>query len=150
LERRAIHDRVPILGLCLGAQLFSRSSEEGIEPGLGWIDAVTVRFDPLRTLEKITIPHMGWSNVLTHRKHALLSTDEPEVRFYFAHSYHLQCDDPALLIGSSTHGYSFAAVVARENVMGVQFHPEKSHVFGMRLLQNFCALPSAKLLTSLS
>jgi glutamine amidotransferase len=141
LEHRALRDRVPTLGLCLGAQLLSRGSEEGTESGLGWIEAETVRFDAVRANGPLSVPHMCWSNVTAAREHPLLRADEQPVRFYFAHSYHLHCEDPDLVIGTAFHGYEFSAAVARGNVMGVQFHPEKSHFFGMRLLQNFSALP---------
>jgi imidazole glycerol-phosphate synthase subunit HisH len=140
LEERVVYDRVPLLGLCLGAQLLTQCSEEGAERGLGWVDAVTVRFDPLRAVERLTIPHMGWSGVKSVKAHALLATEEMEPRFYFAHSYHIQSNDPELTIGTTNYGYEFPAAIAAGNVMGVQFHPEKSHVFGMRLLRNFCEL----------
>jgi len=141
LEKRVLRDRVPTLGLCLGFQLLSHGSEEGTASGLGWIDAETVRFDASRARERLSIPHMGWSNVSTTRVHPLLETDKEPVRYYFAHSYHLRCNDPNLTIASASHGYEFPAAIARGNVMGVQFHPEKSHVFGLRLLRNFCELP---------
>jgi imidazole glycerol-phosphate synthase subunit HisH len=140
LERRVLGDQVPLLGLCLGAQLLTKGSEEGKEAGLSWVDAETVRFDSTRTAGKLPIPHMGWSDVKSVHKHRLLATDETEPRFYFAHSYHIQCGDPSLVIGTATHGYEFTAAIASSNIMGVQFHPEKSHVFGMRLLRNFCEL----------
>jgi len=145
LEQRVQRDGVPILGLCLGAQLLTIASEEGVERGLGWIDASTVRFDATRVAEKLAIPHMGWSNVTPSRPHRLFASEEKEQRYYFAHSYHLHCSDPSLAIGIARHGYDFPAAVARENVMGVQFHPEKSHVFGMRLLQNFCEIEARDL-----
>ena len=146
LERRVLDDGVPLLGLCLGAQLLTKSSEEGREAGLGWIDAVSVRFDPTRASGKLAIPHMGWSDVKSVRPHILLETEELEPRFYFAHSYHIQCNDPSLTIGTAHHGYGFTAAIASRNVMGVQFHPEKSHIFGMRLLRNFCELEKSALL----
>jgi glutamine amidotransferase len=140
LEKRVVHDRVPLLGLCLGAQLLTQHSEEGTERGLGWVDAVTVRFDQSRARERLAIPHMGWSDLKSVKSHKLLATEEAEPRFYFAHSYHMQSNDPELTIGTAIHGYEFPAAIASGNVMGVQFHPEKSHVFGMRLLRNFCEL----------
>jgi len=143
LERRVLDDGVPLLGLCLGAQLLTKSSEEGNEPGLGWIDAVTTRFDSARMKGRFAIPHMGWSDVVSVKAHPLLVSDEAESRFYFAHSYHLSCNDPELTIGTAHYGYEFAAAVASRNVMGVQFHPEKSHVYGMRVLRNFCSLARA-------
>ena len=137
LTRRVLVDGVPILGLCLGAQLIGRSSEEGQEDGLGWVNASTVRFNQSRVVGKLPIPHMGWTDVKRVQRHPLLETEEPEQRFYFAHSYHLQCDDTSLVLGTAVHGYEFPAAIAKNNIMGVQFHPEKSHVFGMRLLKNF-------------
>jgi len=143
LERRVLDDGVPLLGLCLGAQLLTKSSQEGNEPGLGWIDAVTTRFDSAKMRGRFAIPHMGWSDVTSVKAHPLLVSDEAESRFYFAHSYHLSCNDPELIIGTAHYGYEFAAAVASHNVMGVQFHPEKSHVYGMRILRNFCSLARA-------
>jgi imidazole glycerol-phosphate synthase subunit HisH len=140
LERRVLGDGVPLLGLCLGAQLLTKSSAEGNEPGLGWIDAVTARFDSSKANGRLAIPHMGWSDVASVRGHELLATDGTDSRFYFAHSYHISCNDPDLAIGTAFYGYEFAAAVASGNVMGVQFHPEKSHMYGMRLLRNFCSL----------
>lgn len=137
IERRVLHDGAPLLGLCLGAQLLTKESEEGTERGLGWVDATTVRFDPAKATERLAIPHMGWSDVKTVRAHPLLVTEEFEPRFYFAHSFHIRTNDPDLTIGTATHGYEFTAAIASGNVAGVQFHPEKSHVFGMRLLRNF-------------
>ena len=109
-----------------------------------------MRFDASLASGKLAIPHMGWSDVHATRPHSLLETEESEPRFYFAHSYHLQCTDPALTIGTAHHGYEFTAAIASRNVMGVQFHPEKSHVFGMRLLQNFCKLEPSALFESVA
>jgi glutamine amidotransferase len=142
IERRVLRDGAPLLGLCLGAQLLTKESEEGTERGLGWVDAMTVRFDPAKAVEKLAIPHMGWSDVKAVRPHPLLATEEAESRFYFAHSYHIRCNDPDLMIATATHGYEFAAAIASGSVAGVQFHPEKSHIFGMRLLRNFSEMAS--------
>jgi len=144
IERRVLRDGAPLLGLCLGAQLLTKESEEGKERGLGWVDAITVRFDPSKAVERLAIPHMGWSDVRTARAHPLLATEEIEPRFYFAHSYHIRCNDPELTIGTARHGYEFAAAIASANVAGVQFHPEKSHVFGLRLLRNFSEMASER------
>lgn len=140
LETRVLRDRVPTLGLCLGMQLLTTRSEEGVERGLGWIAGQTVRFDADRVDSRFTVPFMGWSDVESRRPHCLLDTEESEMRFYFAHSFHVECDDPSLVVGIARHGYSFPAAIAHDNILGVQFHPEKSHVFGMRVLRNFCAL----------
>ena len=137
LNRRVLEDRVPVLGICLGVQLFARSSEEGELPGLGWIDADVRRFDPARMAEKLRIPHMGWADVEIVKSHPLFSELPSSPRFYFVHSYHLVCDTESDVALRATHGYAFTAAVALDNVMGVQFHPEKSHAYGLRLLENF-------------
>ena len=127
----------PMLGVCLGMQLFGRSSEEGQLPGLGLFDATAVRFHPSPDAPKLKVPHMGWNAVQPLRAHPLFAEMPEEMRFYFVHSYHLECADAAEPIAQAAYGGQFVAAVARGNVMGVQFHPEKSHKFGMRLLRNF-------------
>jgi len=144
LEKRVLRDEMPTLGLCLGMQMLSNGSEEGKERGLGWIDAQTIRFDTSKIRTRFAIPFMGWSDVRATREHPLLAQGDSLMRFYFAHSYHVQCNDPKLVIGMAQHGYAFPAAVAKGNVMGVQFHPEKSHSYGMQLLKNFCHLISAQ------
>lgn len=136
---RAVMERgVPALGLCLGMQLMSNRSAEGSLPGLGWIDAETVRFqfdDP-----SLKVPHMGWNTMRFARQSVLADQLDDDARFYFVHSYHLVCRDRADILGLTTYGYEFASGIARGSVMGVQFHPEKSHRFGMQLLKNFAAM----------
>lgn len=126
----------PILGICLGMQLLFESSEEGVLPGLGWIPGTIRRFD-VTTCPDLRVPHIGWAHVEPAPGAALFAGLE-ENRFYFVHSYHAVCD-PAHVAGVARHGYDFPAAVARNNIFGTQFHPEKSHRFGMRLLQNFAA-----------
>lgn len=140
LEERALGDRVPVLGLCLGAQLLTERSEEGSLPGLGWIPGETVAFalDPADT--HLKVPHMGWSTVRLPRPLPLFEGLEEEARFYFVHSYHLSCPDPEHVLAYAEHGDEFPAAIGAGNVLGVQFHPEKSHRFGMRLLKNFAEL----------
>jgi glutamine amidotransferase len=137
LEHRVLSDGVPVLGICLGFQLLSRRSDEGREPGLGWIDAETVRFDTSRLESHDRVPHMAWAEIERERPSPLFADMEPEPRFYFVHSYHVRCADPRTVIARAYHGYAFDAAVESGNVLGVQFHPEKSHRFGMRLLKNF-------------
>lgn len=137
LQERVRHDGVPVLGICLGAQLLTEGSDEGCEPGLGWIPGRTVRFDRGRLADTDRVPHMGWADLAVVRESRLLQ-DLPEApRFYFVHSYHLRPVDDAAVVGMATHGYPFAAVIERDNILGVQFHPEKSHRYGMQLLRNF-------------
>ncbi len=137
LAERVHERRVPILGICLGMQLLTRGSEEGEMPGLGWIDADTVRFRPPPSGEPLRLPHMGWSEVVPRRPDGLLRSVEGELRFYHIHSYHVVCDHEADVLATTTYGYEFASAIQQENILGVQFHPEKSHRFGMAFLRRF-------------
>lgn len=141
LNKRVLDDKVPILGICLGAQLLTRGSEEGIRPGLGWIDAYTRRFRAEDMPAGYKVPHMGWGDIrIQQPTHPLFLDFLPNPRFYFVHSYHIVCEDKADELAECQYGYPFTAGVARGNIMGVQFHPEKSHKYGMTLLRNFVNL----------
>ncbi len=138
LNRQVLEERKPILGLCLGMQLFTLSSEEGTQSGLGWLDATTVRFTfngP--SPASLKVPHMGWNYVQPERADPLLADLPLEPRFYFVHSYHLVCSDSHDVLATAKYGYHFPAMVAKGNIYGAQFHPEKSHKYGMALLKNF-------------
>ncbi len=141
LTQKATVEKVPVLGICLGMQLLGHASEEGVEKGLGWIDAETRRFqfDAPETRRKI--PHMGW-NILRPRSAtgAFADLDSEETRFYFVHSFHVVCHDPADVLATSHYGFEFTAAAGRGNIVGVQFHPEKSHRFGLQLMRNFVRL----------
>lgn len=137
LDRKATEERVPVLGICLGMQLLTRGSEEGLMPGLGWIPAATRRFPVLAGLK---VPHMGWNVVVPVRASPLTDGLPAESRFYFVHSYCVQVDDPADAILKTRYGLTFDAAISRGNIYGAQFHPEKSHKFGMKLLANFASL----------
>jgi glutamine amidotransferase len=137
LEQKVLHERTPILGICVGLQLFCRGSEEGSEPGLGWIDADCVRFDAARITSGEKIPHMGWSEVERRNDQGLFAGYPETPRFYFVHAYHVACDSDAIVAATARHGYEFTAAVVQDNIAGVQFHPEKSHQFGMGLLARF-------------
>jgi glutamine amidotransferase len=140
LEQKVMKDKVPILGICLGLQLFSKRSEEGVKPGFGWIDAETVRFRFGKDTGGLKIPHMGW-NTVQKTGRGRLFRDLPEgERFYFVHSYHLRCVDHGDEALTTRYGYDFPSAIEHGNIYGVQFHPEKSHKFGMRLLKNFLEL----------
>jgi|SRR5215217_2006310 len=134
LTAKATIDKVPVLGICLGMQLMTNSSEEGALPGLGWIDAVTKRFAASPGLK---VPHMGWNILKPVHAHPLLNDLPEEPRFYFVHSYYVTTSRPAETIATASYGSDFAAVIARDHMMGAQFHPERSHRFGARLLENF-------------
>lgn len=125
----------PLLGICVGMQLLTKGSDEGSLPGLGLVDAYTRRFPATPGLK---VPHMGWNSVQWQAPDHPLATDLfGDVRFYFVHSYYVQCNDPADSLAAAVHGVSFSAAIRSGNAMGVQFHPEKSHKFGLRLLRNF-------------
>lgn len=124
-----------ILGICLGMQLLSQGSEEGAAPGIGRVPA---RFERLVVPGK-PVPHMGWS-VLTHFDDSLFDEELAPLRYYFAHSYHANCDDPRTVTATANYGTDFTAAYRTANTRGVQFHPEKSHKFGMSVLKEFAAL----------
>lgn len=140
LNHAALVRRVPVLGLCLGMQLFTRGSEEGGGAGLGWIAADTVRFQFGADQPGLKVPHMGWNRVEVARPDPLLQVLPPDPRFYFVHSYYVRCDDPAAVLLWTTHGVRFAAGIRQDNIWGMQFHPEKSHAFGLALIRQFVAL----------
>lgn len=136
LREEVIVKGKPILGICLGAQLMTRHSEEGDVDGLGWVDAVTVKFNE-EVLNNLPIPHMGWADIRTNAGYDLWNNLPPDPRFYFVHSYHFRFDDPAQVTATADYGYEFACAFHKDNIYGTQFHPEKSHKFGMKMLENF-------------
>ena len=131
---------VPFFGICLGMQLLSSNSEEGTLPGLGLIPGSVRRFKFDAEQAHLKIPHMGWNRAEPLREHSLCKGLENDARFYFVHSYFYECENPEHVLFKSTYGSDFASGIQRENVMGVQFHPEKSHRYGMQLLKNFIEL----------
>lgn len=135
VREKANNEKKPILGICLGMQLLGRKSEEGTLPGLGLIPFDNIRFRLEDT--DLKVPHMGWDIVEFKQDNPLLSGLEGTQRYYFVHSYHAQCDSKENVLMTCDYGYEFAASVVKDNIMGVQFHPEKSHDFGMALLRNF-------------
>lgn len=138
LGARVLTQGVPILGICLGMQLLSLSSEEGLLPGLGWINAHTRKFSASANEAPIRIPHMGWNSVAISDESCVLTRELPaEPRFYFVHSYHVVCSNKGDVLGITHYGHAFTSMVHRRNIYGAQFHPEKSHKFGMALLSNF-------------
>lgn len=134
LEKEVLENKKPILGICLGMQLLTNSSEEGKEKGLGWVDAKTIKFD----LEdkSLSIPHMGWNKTKPTCTDNIFKNLE-ENRFYFVHSYHVVCNDERDVLATADYGEKFICSIYKDNIYGVQFHPEKSHKFGMRLFKNF-------------
>ncbi|MGE0587556.1 MAG: imidazole glycerol phosphate synthase subunit HisH [Cyclobacteriaceae bacterium] len=136
LEEEVFVNNKYILGLCVGAQLMTKESEEGNLAGLGWVRASTRRFDRTRVP---VIPHMGWADVAFGRS-GLTKDLDSDARFYFVHSYHFVFEDQGQVLGTAKFGYEFACAFQRDNIFGVQFHPEKSHRYGMRMFKNFISL----------
>jgi len=137
LNEKVLVERVPTLGVCLGMQMMTAGSEEGVTSGLGWVDARTVRFDQVRD-PGLKVPHMGWNEVASAKDSPLIADFPAEARFYFAHSYFVDCTDPQDILLKGLYGtHDFVAAFQRGNLMGAQFHPEKSHRFGMWFLKNF-------------
>lgn len=139
LDEQVMARRRPVLGICLGMQLMTRGSEEGVRRGLGWIAADVHRLRPSDP-RRFKVPHIGWSTTLGVLGHPLFAHGDDERRFYYVHGYHAVCDDPSDVIATADHDGAFVSAFAKDNVMGVQFHPEKSHRFGMALMRAFLAI----------
>lgn len=135
IKEKAKKDKKPVLGICLGMQLLGEKSEEGTQFGLGLIPFDNIRFRLSGT--NLKVPHMGWDIVNFKQNHSLVKNLEGTQRFYFVHSYHARCVSEENILMTCEYGYEFVASVVKDNVMGVQFHPEKSHDFGMAVLRNF-------------
>ncbi len=133
---KALPETAHVLGICLGMQLLGMTSEEGTEDGLGRVPAHFKKFDP----SNVRVPHMGWNQVKPVALDPLFELDFPELRFYFTHSYRAVCENEAVEIGSSNHGGNFTSAYRSGNTRGVQFHPEKSHKYGMALLAQWASL----------
>lgn len=134
LNQKALNEKVPVLGICLGMQLMTLHSEEGDRSGLGWIEAQTKKFN----LPGLKVPHMGWSDIIVKKpSHPLFKNSAEENRFYFVHSYAVHCSKEENIMAQTEYGYTFDSMIVKDNIMGCQFHPEKSHKFGMNLLRNF-------------
>ena len=136
IHRKATVEKTPIMGICLGAQLMTHGSEEGIEAGFGWVDASTVRFD-IQKGSKLKVPNMGWNQVYQEKESRLFFEMFEKPRFYFVHSYHFKFNTPEQVLTTSNYSYNYASSFESDNILGVQFHPEKSHKYGMQLLRNF-------------
>jgi imidazole glycerol-phosphate synthase subunit HisH len=135
LDQKVLIEGTPILGICLGMQLLTNSSEEGTDKGLGYINASAKKF--VFQDKKMKVPHMGW-NIVKKATLSLLTQDyQEESRFYFVHSYYVEVENQENSILKTTYGLEFDSAIQHKNVYGAQFHPEKSHKYGMKLLDNF-------------
>lgn len=140
LDEIVLRDKVPVIGVCVGMQMLARSSEEGELPGLGWIDADVRSFRSHEGTKSMSVPHMGWNDVRPLSPNPLFAELQTDARFYFLHSYFMSCDRREDVLAICNYGSDFACAVQSSNIYGVQFHPEKSHRFGDRLLRNFAGL----------
>lgn len=138
LNKKVQEDKIPIIGICLGMQLLTKRSDEGLKQGLGWIDAETVKFN-LDPRLKLKVPHMGWNYINVQKQNSLIDL-ESKNRFYFVHSYFVKCYDQNQSIATTNYGGDYTCMVNKGNVYGAQFHPEKSLKFGMKLLENFAKI----------
>lgn len=137
LNELVIEKHRPILGICLGAQLMAHSSEEGRLPGLGWLNARIIRFRAPEG-QVLRVPHMGWNTVQAEVEGGGIFHDVPQpMRFYFVHSYHMVVDEPRIELASSIYGGRFTSVMGRDNILSMQYHPEKSHKYGLQVCRNF-------------
>jgi glutamine amidotransferase len=134
IDRYALDLKRPVLGICLGAQILGKGSEEGVTPGLGWIDMVCHRFE---AMPSIRVPHMGWNQIVRRKASPLLDGVRDDARFYFVHSYRMHCADSDDVLATATYGIDFTCAVQRANIFGTQFHPEKSLRHGLALMKAF-------------
>lgn len=136
LNKKALLDKIPVLGICLGMQLLFTHSEEGNSKGLGWIEGEVKKF----TSTNVKIPHMGWSEVNPKTRTGLFAHFDDEIRFYFVHSYYVQCKHSENAIAQTQYDQIFDCAVQMGNIYGTQFHPEKSHSFGLKMMKNFISI----------
>ena len=139
VTKKVMEEKIPLLGICVGLQMLMGTSEEGTEQGLGWISGRTVKFKK-EELGDLKIPHMGWTDVTLSKPSPLTEHLDDQPRFYFVHSFYVQTESEEDELLKANYGFDFTAAVSRDNIFGVQFHPEKSHKYGMKILENFSRL----------
>jgi glutamine amidotransferase len=140
LDELVLEKKVPVIGICVGMQMMGNRSDEGTLDGLKWIDAEILKFDEGLIQQRTKLPHMGWNDVCPIENHPLFIGLEKEAIFYFLHSFYFKCNNSNDSIASSEYGISFSSAVNHNNIYGIQFHPEKSHQYGEKLLHNFAKL----------
>jgi len=140
LDELVNEKKVPVIGICVGMQMMGNRSDEGKLEGLKWIDSEILKFDENLIQQRTKLPHMGWNDVIPVNNHPLFRGLEKDAIFYFLHSFYFKCNNPTDSIAFSEYGISFSSAVNRDNVYGIQFHPEKSHHYGEKLLHNFANL----------
>ena len=137
LNKKVINDKVPVLGICIGLHLMAISSDEGKLPGLGWIDGKVQKFDESKLTVRPKIPHMGWNSIEVKSAKSLFHGINQKRGFYFIHSYYIKLNNDNYIMTTTNYGNEFISGINKENIYAVQFHPEKSHSNGMKLLKNF-------------
>jgi glutamine amidotransferase len=140
LNKLVLHEKKPILGICVGMQIMAESSEEGTLNGLGWIKGRVKKFDISWFKQKPYLPHMGWNTIASKIEHPIFLNLDAEQGFYFVHSYYYECADKSNVLATSDYGIEFSSAVYNNNIFGMQFHPEKSHSNGIQLLENFAKI----------
>ena len=140
LDIEVLQNKVPIIGICVGMQILAESSEEGILKGLGYIKGKVKKLNSSDIIHKPKLPHLGWNSIQINKQNKLLQNIDPVFGFYFLHTYYFDCNDQNDVLTTTQYGINFASAVNRENVFGIQFHPEKSHQNGVKLLHNFANL----------
>ena len=140
LNELVLQKKLPVIGICVGMQMMANSSDEGNLPGLGWIDATVKKFDASKITYTTRLPHMGWNDVAPVAENPLFKGLEKDAKFYFLHSYYFACNNATDTLAITDYGGEFACAANHSNIYGVQFHPEKSHHYGIQLLKNFSEL----------
>lgn len=140
LDKEVLQNKIPIMGICVGMQILGDSSEEGFLPGLGYIKGKVKKIDESLLNQKPKLPHLGWNSIQITRENALLKEIDEQFGFYFLHTYYFECANNEDTIATTAYGKTFSSAINHQNIYGVQFHPEKSHYNGIKLLHNFSLL----------
>lgn len=144
LDECVLQKKIPVIGICVGMQMLAKSSEEGVLPGLGWIDGIVQKMTLPESAKKLPLPHMGWNEVNQVASHPLFNGIRQDGTFYFLHSYYFKCENHENILASANYSENFSCIVHAGNIYGIQCHPEKSHHNGVRFLENFANLCHAK------
>ena len=140
LDELVLKEKIPVIGICVGMQMMAKKSDEGTLDGLCWIDAYVKKFDEATINHHTKLPHMGWNDVKPNENHPLFKGLEQQAIFYFLHSFYFKCSNEENSISKTDYGINFSSSIQHDNIYGIQFHPEKSHSYGERLLKNFANL----------